>query len=242
MRVRSGVAWGGSRPAADEIGCSPPTWDGPLGELSTSNHLVGSSESSKWKRTSSFWVRLGSVIMVMTRGDVLETRAEMKPRSCGGTDSSGRRERGESEGKRAHKSKDGATNTLKSTIPSRTGLEPDLEGRPRGEISYQPTAKSHRAGCLRPTKIYVITLEYRQSAVMETAAATKNNKKIYSRHPQRWLWWEGRRRGDGSVFGLCGLSLFFLLVPVSSPHLESGREEIDHRSARVGRCQEEGTD
>jgi len=63
----SGVAGGGSAPAVDGTGWSPPTRDGLFRELSTSNHLGWSSESSKRKRTSSFRMRSCSAVVVMAR-------------------------------------------------------------------------------------------------------------------------------------------------------------------------------
>lgn len=116
--------------------------------------------------------------------------------------------------------------TLKSTIPSRTGSEPGPA--PRYLISR---GRHHRIVPVffDQQKVYDngMTLEYKQSVVMETAAAAKNNKKYTAStlRGERTEYGHGRRatERDCSVFGLCGFSLFLLLVPVSGPHLEAVR-------------------
>ena len=79
-----------------------------------------------------------------------------------------------------------------------------------------------------------MTLEYKQSVLIETAATIeqkKNNKKIMQSTPSEMT--SGKKKI--SIFGFCCLSLFFLLVPVSSPHLESESRRKKVGQSRVQR-------
>jgi len=134
----------------------------------------------------------------------------------------------------SRKPKDDATNTLKSTIRAHTGSEAGARIRkePRAEISYQDgILRNHIVATQQ--KIYVngMTLEYKQSVVMESQRQKQKITKKYTVDTLR----DGCGRRERSVFGLCSFSLLLLLVPVSGSHLEPEEEEGEERSISTSR-------
>jgi len=105
---------------------------------------------------------------------------------------------------------------------SRTGSEPGILSAVTEPIHVLPAGKKKKGEYDNGIK-----LEYRQTG-------NRNNRKVNKKIQPTPSEDREKMDGYGSVFGLCGFSLFLLLVPISSSHLEPGRGRSSVRQRAKG--------